>query len=544
MIKEKKFFYMALLSNLVFNALSITLLSENNSSQLTKIIASSVIMLMIWGVYIVKVGRNYTLIDEVTRILKEYVKGNFLVEFKENVKSPHHKEIKEAMNELRVQMQSWLYNVLYSRVKIGDYAEILQRNTNSTLESINEISRAIQTIDFGSTKATEDTAENAAIAEELLSSNTEITENAMKFSAVTYESADRMIEDSSEIERTLEDFAKIEYIMSKASEEIDMLKTHLGSIFKMSDLISDIAAQTNLLSLNASIEAARAGESGKGFSVVAEEIKKLAEESAKITAEIKENVSLIDLNIGKVIEEIKDGTKKSIEIREKSINASKNLKEITYKINEMAGFINDISKNIEQQNKATESLAINVENAASFISELNKTIKGIDNNISAQVQMEKESMETSNRITEIAINFNEFTKTFENEINRELIEACEKVAELEAKGVITNSFLVELSKKTGISEFYITDSQGVTEYCNNPNGIGFKISNDPTTQAYDFYKILLDPSLKVCQEMKIRDIDGEYFKFAGVSKKGKTGIVQVGLHIDDLKDFRGQYAIE
>ncbi len=125
-----------------------------------------------------------------------------------------------------------------------------------------------------------------------------------------------------------------------------------------------------------------------------------------------------------------------------------------------------------------------------------------------------------------------------------MIAACEKVADLEAKGLINNSFLQELSKKTGISEFYITDSRGVTEYCNNPNGIGFKISDDPSTQAYDFYKILLDPNLKVCQEMKIRDIDGKYFKFAGVSKKGKKGIIQVGLYIDDLLGFRGQYAID
>src|SRR5690606_17144865 len=117
-------------------------------------------------------------------------------------------------------------------------------------------------------------------------------------SAVTHESADRIMKDSNEIEKTLEDFAKIENIMTKASEEIDKLKTHLGSIYKMSDVISDLAAQTNLLSLNASIEAARAGEAGKGFSVVAEEIKKLAEQSSNTTAEIKEYVSLIDLSIG------------------------------------------------------------------------------------------------------------------------------------------------------------------------------------------------------------------------------------------------------
>lgn len=544
MFRGTRSIYLALLSNIVLNGAAIVLMYDREISLTAKIIVSSLIMLIIWSIYIKFNNNDSTLVKEIKRVLVEYSKGNFLAEFKGRNKYADQHEIVQTIDALRIQMQNWLYNVLYSRVKIDDYAEVLRRNTSATLENISDISEAINAINSNSNKATEDTTENASIAEELLSSNTEITENAVKFSAVTHESANRIMEDSSEIEKTLEDVVKIESIMLKASEEIDRLKIHLNSIFKMSDAISEIANQTNLLSLNASIEAARAGEAGKGFSVVAEEIKNLAEESAKTTTEIKDSVSLIDLSIGRVIEEIKQGADKSIEIREKSNNASKNLNEITLKINEITSFINNISKNIDEQNKATEVLAKNVENAAGFIGDLNATIQVIDSNISTQVYMEKESLETSNSITEIAKKFNQFTKTFEEEIDKELIAACEKVADLETKGLINNSFLQELSKKTGISEFFITDSQGVTEYSNNPNGVGFRFSDDPDTQAYDFYRILLDPSLKVCQELKIRDIDGKYFKFAGVSKKGKKGIIQVGLYIDDLLNFRGQYAID
>ncbi len=55
---------------------------------------------------------------------------------------------------------------------------------------------------------------------------------------------------------------------------------------------------------------------------------------------------------------------------------------------------------------------------------------------------------------------------------------------------IDNNFLVEFSKRTGISEFYITDETGTTVLSNNPHGIGFVIENDPNTQAYVFYEIL------------------------------------------------------
>ncbi|MFA5524747.1 MAG: methyl-accepting chemotaxis protein [Tissierellales bacterium] len=542
MAKQGKSFYFALFSNLVLNAIVVTYF--NNFGVLEKIAMFSIITLLIWGIYIRYNKNNSSLMKEITKILEEYSKGNFLIEFKGSGDKHQNSEIENTINVLRAQMQNWLYNVLYSGVKMNDYSEILNKNTRATLESINEISRAINGINFNSAKATEDTTENAAIAEELLSSNIEITENSVKFSAITHESANRIMQDSQEIEKTLEDVAKFELIMINVSEEIDRLKLHLDSIFKMSDAISDIADQTNLLSLNASIEAARAGEAGRGFSVVAEEIKKLAEESGKTTTEIKDNVSLIDISLGRVIEEIKQGADKSKEVREKSNNATKNLNEITFKINEMANFINDITENIDQQNKATESLAKNVENAANFMGDLSITIQSIDNNITTQVQMERESLDTSDGISDIAIRFSDFTKTFEAEIDKELIAACEKVAEYEAKGLLNVSFLQELSEKTGISEFFITDSNGVTECSNNPNGIGFKFSNDPSTQAYDFYRILLEPTLKVVQPIKIRDIDGKYFKFAGVSKKGNKGIIQVGLHIDDLLKFRGQYALE
>lgn len=544
MFKQERAFYLALLSNLVLNVVSVIYMNNYNVSIVIKISVLSVIMLVIWALYAVFGSKDIVFINEIKRVLIEYSKGNFLAEFNYKLKSPLQAEIKQIIDDLQTQLQTWLYNILYSRVEIDDYVEVLQKNTNSALRSIKEISSAVYNINSSSSKAAMDTTENAAIAEELLSANTEINENAIKFSAVTHESADRIIQDTEEIEKTLEDFSKIESIMERASEEIENLKSHLSLIFNMSDMISDIAEQTNLLSLNASIEAARAGEAGRGFSVVAEEIKKLAEQSARTTIEIKDKVSLINLSINKVIEEINEGTSKSLEIRQKSETASRNLSGIVVKINEMADFIDNISKSMDEQNKATESLAKNIESAAEFIGNLNKTIKEIDNNISSQVQMEQESMETSNRITEAANRFSEFTKGFESEIDRELIAVCEKISDLEAKGLITNTFLQELSEKTGISEFYITDSQGVTEYCNNPNGIGFRFSNDPSTQAYDFYRILLDPELKVCQALKVRDIDGKYFKFAGVSKKGKRGIVQVGLHIDDLLKFRGQYALK
>lgn len=534
-------FYIFIPVILLLNGLISYYIYASKLHLILKVILSSLLVLVLLLLCLRFNNKKYV---ELKKILKEYSKGNFLIASRKSKRTKTQNEIELILDNLRKQMQYWLHNVLYSKVKIQDYAKTLNTNTKSTLESINEISSAINSININSTKASEDTNENAAIAEELLSSNIEVSENYFNFSNITQEAADKIILDSNKIENTLEHVSEIQKIMTKATEEINNLNIHLNSIFKMSDAIAEIAEQTNLLSLNASIEAARAGEAGRGFSVVAAEIKKLAEQSEKTTNDIKGIVELIENSIGKVIEEISVGSDKSLKIQEESKEASKSLKDITIKITEMSRFINNISENMKEQSSATEALAKNVETSADFISQLNKTINEIDTNINNQVKKEKENLNTSNYITEIANKFSQFTKTFEKEIDKELLATCEKIAHIEAKGLIDNSHLKELAAKTGISEIYVTNEQGVTEFSNNPAGIGFKFSNDPNSQSYEFSKILSDPSIKICQEMQIRDLDGKYYKFAGVSKIGKKGIIQVGLHIDDLLDFKGQYALD
>lgn len=545
MSKIKHHYIFSTVLILLVNVFTYTLPYMVRQSNLTRLLASSLVMVVVLGIYFSNINKRVQVsIGKIHEVLTEYTKGNFLVELKGKVDFEDFKGLDERIRDLKLKMQDWLYNIMYARVRIKDSAVKLGSTFNMTLQSMHNISNTIIGINQNSSKAASNTGENAAIAQELLSSNSQITNNTYQFRDITIESVEKMESDIREIDDTLEAMSEIERMMSDTAKDVEQLRDYLDTITAMSSAISDIANRTNLLSLNASIEAAKAGDAGRGFAVVASEIKKLADQSASTSKEINDNILIIQSNMKNVVDGSKLCASKSMEIKEKSNSAGNNLKEIYKRIEEMMEFINDITNNVKEQNLATETLTRNIENIANFTYELDKALKEMEEKIDEQVNKEEKNLAVSNTIINISNNFDQFTKSFENELDKELIAVCQKISMFERKDMIDNEFLQKLSEETGISEIYITDSEGKTIYCNNPEGIGFTFTNDPSTQAYEFYKLLEDPSLTVCQTMKMRDIDGKYFKFVGISKLDRRGIIQVGLDIKDILKFKGQYGIE
>lgn len=477
-------------------------------------------------------------INKIDKILRKYCEGDFLASPEKDIDNNYIKETNSIIYKLQDLLKSWLYNMLESEVNLHNYSTKLNSNSDTSLKKMDGIFNSIKSIGNNSEKMAIDSAENAAISEELLGSNTEIADYSNEFKKVTEENVRVISEGTKVIEGSLSSISEVSDQMKETEKYIITLKSLMDSISLMAKSISGISEQTNLLALNASIEAARAGDAGRGFAVVASEVTKLAEESSSTATNINSNINDINSSIEKIINDISISVKKTEDIKDSNGLAIDNLNLIVERTNEMLGFINNITSNIEEQTKASEILAKNVEGVAELSANSNSQTEIINDEINLQLDFTKENSIISRDLSNISNSFQKFIEPFEKMIDEQLFATAEVLTDDIAKGIVDNKYLDDFSKKTGISEFFITDSKGETTLSNNPDGIGFTFTDDPSTQAYTFYLILKDKNRKVAQNMSIRDIDGRFFKFVGVSRKDCPGIVQVGLALEDILNFK------
>jgi methyl-accepting chemotaxis protein len=265
--------------------------------------------------------------------------------------------------------------------------------TEETTASVSEVARAINEISQGAVEQASGTQEAASEMEELangleiITNSTkdmdEISSNTKDLSNKGLEVVKILMGKSEETKATTEAVAEIVEDMSRSTEKIN----------KISDTITQITAQTNLLSLNASIEAARAGEAGRGFSVVADEIRKLAEQSKNSTEEIK-----------RIVDDIQG---KSI----KAVQAMKRAKGIVSEQDTAAEETNDIFNDIYS---SINNLISMIQSVKQLVSNINNQKDGvvsqIENISSVSEEVASSSEEVSASTEEISATMEEFTK--------------------------------------------------------------------------------------------------------------------------------------
>lgn len=247
---------------------------------------------------------------------------------------------------------------------------------NQVVQNAEQISLASREVSIAAEHQSDATSAMAAAIEELTVSSTHISESASETEQDSLTAMTEAGEGSQRVEQATSAIQKIASTVAEASRQIHELEGRTKQVSSIANVIKDIAGQTNLLALNAAIEAARAGEQGRGFAVVADEVRKLAERTSSATIEIEQMIVGIQKDtIGAVsamnsaLPEVEHGV-------ELAGSASASLRAIEAGAGRTLGRVREVADATREQSAASTSIAQRVETIAQMVEETSSTIRG------------------------------------------------------------------------------------------------------------------------------------------------------------------------
>jgi methyl-accepting chemotaxis protein len=321
-------------------------------------------------------------------------------------------ELSSSFDLFADKLHSIIKDVALSANVISLSSKELTMATKTTAESLDTISSTIVEIAASTSDAaaiTEETSAHTADAVRLSEATSITTKNTTNNSKKAKESAEEGAAKITEIVTSITDIASSSKAVSFMINELDVSSKKIGDIIQ---IISGISAQTNLLALNAAIEAARAGEAGRGFNVVADEIRKLADESNSAAKQIVDLVKENQLKSESAVNSV------SLVEEKVSLGVVK-ASEVGQIIHNIIGNIQNISNQIEEIDKSTEVNAYGanqIEKAISSIaassSEIASGTENISSSIEEQISTMTEIEKTAERLSEMSKTLNNITSGF------------------------------------------------------------------------------------------------------------------------------------
>ncbi len=330
-------------------------------------------------------------------------------------------EINESTEELAASAEETAAAMDEIATSIGQVTSStrdLFSSVEATSSSIEELSGAIKEIADSADNLSSATDETVAAIEQITSSVKAVDQNSKESAKLT----EKVMTDAStfgmtSIEKTMEGMNKIKISVEKTNEFITKLGGRSEEIGKILNVIDDITDQTTLLALNAAILAAQAGEHGKGFSVVADEIKDLAERTAFSTQEISGLIQAVQQEVKGFVQAMGDGLKsvdEGLKLSKEAFDALKKILDSSKQSSQMAFLIEKATGEQTQSIKLVSEAMERIKNMTGMIANAtSEQSKGVNLIMTASEKMRDISQQVKSATEEQAVNSKHISKAVE-----------------------------------------------------------------------------------------------------------------------------------
>lgn len=298
-------------------------------------------------------------------------------------------QLSMSFNKMTDSLRKFLQHMRQTGEQLSASSEQLSAGAHESAQAATQVAGSIAGVAHSIDLQLNEISDTSATMQKMSTSIQHVAVSTNQVVGQSAEATARAIDGSKAVDKAVSQMAQIEQTVNTSAQVVAKLGDRSKEIGQIVDTIAGIAGQTNLLALNAAIEAARAGEQGRGFAVVADEVRKLAEQSSQAARQIATLITEIQKDTDKAVLTMNDGTREVRTGAEVVNAAGQAFREIVVLVTQVSERVKDFYTSTEEMSSGSQQIVV----AMNTIDKMSRTVAAETETVSAATEEQTASME-------------------------------------------------------------------------------------------------------------------------------------------------------